>query len=234
MCVVSPHLDDAALSCGQLLVSRPGATVLTVCAGAPTGRAGEWDRATTGKEKASDALEERRREDTAAMAALGVSPVWLELGGIQYESEERAVTAIEDGLRAVLSAAPPLTVVAPLGIHHPDHVAVSDACLTLSAELGFDLYCFADVPYRLSFPEQLDARLRILRARSDALTALEPLEPVHAKRKRAAVGAYRSQLPALRAIHPRLEDSIDEPELYWHFVVGASRQQRSRAAKTFG
>lgn len=33
--VVSPHLDDAVLSCGCWLASRPGAAVVTVFAGRP-------------------------------------------------------------------------------------------------------------------------------------------------------------------------------------------------------
>ena len=33
--VLSPHLDDAVLGCGRLLSAHPGATVVTVYAGAP-------------------------------------------------------------------------------------------------------------------------------------------------------------------------------------------------------
>ena len=33
--VVSPHLDDAVLGCGRLLAAHPGATVITLYAGAP-------------------------------------------------------------------------------------------------------------------------------------------------------------------------------------------------------
>jgi LmbE family N-acetylglucosaminyl deacetylase len=33
--VISPHLDDAVFSCGQLLEVHPGATVVTIFAGRP-------------------------------------------------------------------------------------------------------------------------------------------------------------------------------------------------------
>jgi len=36
MLVVSPHLDDAVLSCGRLLAGRPGSVVATVFAGVPS------------------------------------------------------------------------------------------------------------------------------------------------------------------------------------------------------
>ncbi len=45
--VVSPHLDDAVLGCGQLLAAWPGATVVTVFAGKPAvypTPQREWDR----------------------------------------------------------------------------------------------------------------------------------------------------------------------------------------------
>ena len=32
--VLSPHLDDAVLGCGRLMAAHPGATVVTVYAGA--------------------------------------------------------------------------------------------------------------------------------------------------------------------------------------------------------
>jgi hypothetical protein len=33
--VVSPHLDDAVFGCGELIASRPGATVARLFAGPP-------------------------------------------------------------------------------------------------------------------------------------------------------------------------------------------------------
>src|SRR5436853_287558 len=46
MVAISPHLDDAVLSCGQLLAARPGSVVITVFAGMPRdgSQQTDWDR----------------------------------------------------------------------------------------------------------------------------------------------------------------------------------------------
>ena len=77
--VVSPHFDDAALGAAHLLSSHPGSTVVTVLAGRPPSypaEPSEWD-AEGGFKTGDDVVGARRKEDTAAMAVLGSSPVWL-------------------------------------------------------------------------------------------------------------------------------------------------------------
>ena len=57
--VISPHFDDAVLSCGHWLHMNPGAVVATVCSGKPErgSPASKWD-ARFGT--ADQAIEERR------------------------------------------------------------------------------------------------------------------------------------------------------------------------------
>ncbi len=67
--VLSPHLDDAVLGCGRLLAEHPGATVITVYAGAP-GAYPEpmthWDTI-SGFRAGDDVLAIRRGEDRGAL-----------------------------------------------------------------------------------------------------------------------------------------------------------------------
>jgi hypothetical protein len=79
VCFISTHLDDVALSCSHFLAAHPGATVVTVFAGAPPeSRVDGWNAKTTGEAYAPDALRVRRDEDALALAVVNASPYWLD------------------------------------------------------------------------------------------------------------------------------------------------------------
>ena len=79
--IVSPHLDDAVLSCGNFMASHPGVSVVTVFAGNPpaypTDPMRQWD-VQSGFAPGDDVMETRRHEDDAALEVLGAKPVHLE------------------------------------------------------------------------------------------------------------------------------------------------------------
>jgi LmbE family N-acetylglucosaminyl deacetylase len=73
--VLSPHLDDAVLGCGNLLAAHPGARVITVFAGAPPTYPDPmtwWDRL-SGFTTGDDPLAVRRAEDAGALGELGAT-----------------------------------------------------------------------------------------------------------------------------------------------------------------
>ncbi len=80
--ILSPHLDDAALSLGATIAyaSEVGlaVTVLTVLAGDPDSEepAGTWDTI-CGFATAGEAARVRRAEDANACEILGAEPMWL-------------------------------------------------------------------------------------------------------------------------------------------------------------
>lgn len=133
--VVSPHLDDAALSLGAAIAnaSAGGAavTVLTVFAGDPeaTVAAGPYDRS-CGYATAGEAARARREEDRRACAALGAIPVWLPFGDAQYQlgrSQDdvwAAVAPVLEGATAVLVPGFPLVP--------PDHAWIARLILARS------------------------------------------------------------------------------------------------------
>ena len=121
--VVSPHIDDAALSLGAAIscAARNGArvTILTVLAGDPAASepAGEWDRE-CGFGTAGEAAAARRTEDEAACAHLGATALWLPYSDHQYErggTDDEIRAAVVDAVGSSL----PLLPGFPLG--HPDH-----------------------------------------------------------------------------------------------------------------
>jgi LmbE family N-acetylglucosaminyl deacetylase len=87
--VLSPHLDDAALSLGAGIARATAAgarvRIITVFAYEPesTAPAGEWDRA-CGFRTAGEAARTRRAEDARACALLGAEPVWLPFRDFEY------------------------------------------------------------------------------------------------------------------------------------------------------
>jgi LmbE family N-acetylglucosaminyl deacetylase len=98
--VLSPHLDDAALSCGGLLAGMPAGlprTVITICCGNPVPRAPEPPPDAPAKaagrarnRKGFATPEERRAEDRAAMASVGAD--CLQLGFADAVYRRSAVT----------------------------------------------------------------------------------------------------------------------------------------------
>lgn len=121
--VVSPHLDDAALSLGAAIsrATRTGARVrvLTVLAGDLRSNepAGEWDRS-SGFVTAGEAARARRAEDAAACERLGARPVWLPYGDDQYE---RGGTDDEIRAAVVQAAGNGLVLLPGFPLAHDDH-----------------------------------------------------------------------------------------------------------------
>ena len=77
--VISPHLDDAALSCSLLLLEHPGSVVVTVFAGGPphVDPLSGWDVACNVFRPGDDVIARRRAEDAEACELLKASPVHL-------------------------------------------------------------------------------------------------------------------------------------------------------------
>jgi LmbE family N-acetylglucosaminyl deacetylase len=121
--VVSPHVDDAALSLGAAIshAARNGArvTILTVLAGdqGSTAPAGEWDRQ-CGFRTAGEAATARRTEDATACRSLGATAAWLPYSDQQYErggTDHEIRTAVVEAVGSSLPLLPGFPLV------HPDH-----------------------------------------------------------------------------------------------------------------
>jgi LmbE family N-acetylglucosaminyl deacetylase len=194
--VVSPHLDDGVLSLGASMASwaRRGETVglLTVLAGDPASSApaGGWDRR-GGFATEGDSARARREEDRRACTMLGVTPVWLPFGSVDYERHgdeddvRDAVGAALDGADTVLLPGYPLS--------HPDHAWLADV-LDGGVLGGRRVGLYAEQPYALR------ARVSPTTASRSAVEARFARSPVGLRDRFAKVRAirrYTSQLPLL-------------------------------------
>jgi LmbE family N-acetylglucosaminyl deacetylase len=169
---LSPHLDDAALSCGGLIWEQAqsglGVSIWNICAGFIPSRPlspfaqelhARWQ---TGPE----AVHARRDEDLLASARLGAKPVYLDIPDCIYrfrslpdgeqpliqgetdlqdaEPEENLVEHLAQVLRETLP--PSARVVCPMALgRHVDHRLARAA----AERSGLPLFYYADYPYVL-------------------------------------------------------------------------------------
>jgi len=213
--VVSPHLDDAVLGCGDLIASRPGAVVVTLFAGSPPPRAEatDWDAA-SGFGAGEDAVGRRRDEDRDALAVLSARPIWLPFLDAQYEMPP-APGEIARRLAEEVATAAPDAVVIPLGLWHGDHRTAHEAAVDAMPRChGVQWLAYEDAIYRAFPGDGLVERRRWLHERGIDTAPLPPGPPASAL-KRRSIDCYRSQLRALGSpAGPGWSDAL-EPERYW-------------------
>lgn len=214
---LSPHLDDAALSCGGAIARQAAAgepvLVLNICSGSPA----------PGTQFSPFAQEQHRRwalppaeavlrrlaEDAAALRVLGAAGRGLGLLDAIY----RMPLAYVDGatlfgavaptdslaeqlgaaLPALLAESPGAQIYAPLGVgNHVDHQATFAVAAALAAA-GAPITFYEDFPY-VARPGALEARLAAL-----GLAGTPAAVDIGAtiERKIAAIAAYASQLDVL-------------------------------------
>lgn len=155
--ILSPHPDDAALSCWHALSAAGEVSVINVFAAvpAPSQALSWWDR-TTGAASSAARMRERLVEDRIALARVGRTAVNLQFLDDQYrDGTSQALGEIVAELRRLLS--PETTVLAPAGIGaHPDHLLVRAAALTLR-DAGHHVALYAELPHaiRHGWPPEL-------------------------------------------------------------------------------
>lgn len=226
--VLSPHLDDAVLSCWHLLEGDADVVVVNVFGGEPEpGVATSWWDAMTGAADSASRMRERVAEDRAAMALAGREAVTLDLpeelyrrNGVRPDVSARLADVIP---RGSLVYAP-----AGLGIQHADHVLTRDTALSLRGHFG-EVRLYADLPHSHVFGRPgtpgidptpwWDSTLAGAGLPGHRLVRKDHrLDDRSFERKLAAVHAYRTQVPLLERYAP-LEDL--RYEVSWRFAEEA-------------
>lgn len=229
--ILSPHLDDAVLSCWHLLCGPGDVAVINVFAGSPPPGAGTswWDRA-TGSTDSAQRMGERRAEDLEALAVAGRTAIHLDFLDEQYEPVDQSVEKIVSRLHELID--PEVVVYAPAALgDHDDHERVRSAARELAAS-GQPVRLYADYPHAVQrgwpawvngttpragpgVAEHWDQRLGELgltRPRPD----VHHLSVAELERKSRALSAYRTQLPALAARFGEIEGFPAFPhEIIW-------------------
>ena len=220
--VISPHLDDAVLGCGALLATHPGTTVVTVFTGGPPVSPDpptHWD-ALAGFSAGDDVLGARKLEDTAALAAVGATPVWLDHYEHQYldRPDWAGAEAVVDSLEAAVRACEPTMVLMPFGLANPDHDVTHLASLAVRERFPEPAWlCYEDCGYK-HIPGMLAWRVAKLFRGGVWPTPVAIPTDGGREAKAAAVACYPSQLLALEAdwqLGPKLAAA---PEQFWRLA----------------
>jgi LmbE family N-acetylglucosaminyl deacetylase len=231
---ISPHFDDAALSCGGSigLQTACGLKVLVITAFAgvppadqqPSSFASRIHQQTNLPTSPHDAVKVRRREDAEAISALGGDTFWLDhLDALYrgnppyYQNDEELFGQIDQNdfsldeelgafLLKVYQRAPLATFYVPLGIgHHVDHQLCCSAGDRL-AQQGANLKFYEDFPY-VATPGALEARRRELGSGLE-----EELVEVSGslRLKEDAIACYTSQVPQLFGGVDQMHRSVED------------------------
>lgn len=230
--ILSPHFDDAVLSCWHVLTSAADVRVVNVFAGAPPAGAGAgwWDRE-GGAGDPADAVRARVGEDRRALALVGREATNLDFLDAQYRLDEQPIEPLVEALAAEVlpettvyapAAVGPLPAIQrspyPSGTPHPDHLALRTAALRL-AERGRDLRLYADLPHASVYASAPESWEDVLAAAGLDPLALErvatPLTGEAFERKLEAVRTYASQVAVIEDVFKR---RLDDPELLGHEV----------------
>jgi LmbE family N-acetylglucosaminyl deacetylase len=211
---LSPHLDDAVLSCGgriwQQVQAGDRVLVVTVFAGKPSSDVplSPFAQALHAAWGLVDATAARREEDAAALALLGAGSVYwpytdciyrqMPDGGFPYASEEALFGEVhpsDDALIAelagrfrALALEPASAIYAPLAVgRHVDHQIVRRAVTGLEG-----VTCYEDYPYA-GKPGAVEAALGMARWQEEVV----PLSSDALEAKIAAIACYSSQFITL-------------------------------------
>lgn len=214
--IVSPHFDDAVLSCGQLMAGRPDTVVVTVFGGTPRDTSlRPYDRL-CGFVDAAQAMRARRAEDERAVRELGGSTVHLEFVDDQYGEPNDFVDLVEQ-LSGVVASVSPEYVLAPVGLAHPDHQEVTRAAF--GAVEWRRLRFYEELPARVLWPELVPSQL-------EQLVGYYAEWPVRLERAYLGTGPLERKVHAAReyvsqrAVLGALEDgagwhAVQCPERFW-------------------
>ena len=229
--IMSPHLDDAVLSCWHLLCGPGDVGVINVFAGSPPpGSAPSWWDRATGATDSAVRMKERRAEDREAFAIAGRTATHLDFLDEQYEPPDQSIAEIAVKLRELID--PEVMVYAPAALgEHGDHERVRSAALELAAS-GQPVRLYADYPHAVErgwpswvngtkpeagsvVAEDWDRRLGevgITRPRPD----IHRLGAAEQEQKLKALSAYRTQIPGLASRFGEIEGFPAFPyEIVW-------------------
>lgn len=226
--VISPHLDDAALSCCLLLAANPGSRVTTIFADGPSSvrPLPPWDRAARCFADGADVMRIRREEDHKATALVRATAVHMSYWDRQYRNEHYGYyecTSDKQLLDAVaedlLGHGPDLTLdglVIPLGLGHPDHRLAADAGLMLAEDKPGQVFLYEELPYAVEDPAEVADRKERLAQRGFALEKDETLEFLDDRALKKAV--FRCHASQRRQLRWRAKKAIRTPERVWKLV----------------
>jgi LmbE family N-acetylglucosaminyl deacetylase len=224
--VISPHLDDAALSCSLLLAANPGSSLITLLAGGPPSvrPLTTWDRMARYFPEGADVTGVRRGEDISALAMLRAKAVHLTYWDRQYRNDHYGYQgpdeeALREAITAELLAGEPADYwVIPLGLGHPDHRLAAEVGLRLAERGTGEFYLYEELPYAAELSSEVVSRKRELAERGFALKEDPTLDIADDRGLKSA--AIRCHVSQRRLLRRRVRRAKRQPERVWKLLRG--------------
>lgn len=227
---LSPHLDDAALSCGgsiaRFVAAGDPVLVVNICSGSPPADSplsafAQQLHARWGLPPDA-AVQRRLHEDIEALETLGADSYQLDLLDAIYRSPadyqndatlfgpvapgDPLVAALLARLEPLAARFPAAIIYAPLGVgNHVDHQATYQAAMAL-AQRGYTVACYEDLPYA-TVPGALEQRLEQIGGAAMFLPTVTAIDAA-ITRKISAIEAYASQIGTLFGDGTQMERAI--------------------------
>jgi LmbE family N-acetylglucosaminyl deacetylase len=225
--VISPHLDDVALSCSLLLAANPGSYVTTVFAGGPPSvrPLTTWDRMARYFPEGADVVGVRRGEDISASALVRATPIHLmywdrqyrnECYGYQGLAEVELAEAITAELLSHRQQVPTDYWVIPLGLGHPDHRLAAEAGLMLAEREVGEFYLYEELPYAAELKSEVASRKRYFAERGFLLKEDPALDIADDRSLKSAV--IRCHASQRRTLRRRVWRARRNPERIWRLL----------------
>jgi LmbE family N-acetylglucosaminyl deacetylase len=227
--VISPHLDDASVSCSLFMAANPGSCLTTIFTDGPESvrPLTSWDRASRSFTDGADVMGTLREEDTKAAALIQATTRHLPYWDHQYRNDRYGYAGLPDRDLPEAIAADLLRQgqdpaaggwVIPLGLGHPDHRLAGDAALIVAERwLQFQpVYVYEELPYAVEGPAEVAGRKWRLAERGLTLEEDHTLRwPDDRALKKAVFGCHALQ----RHQHNwRAKTAIGTPERVWRLV----------------
>ena len=180
--IFSPHTDDAIFSLGDYIIdSDSNFIIASAFAGIPKDWAGYRKHIRL------------RQEHDEACAMIGAKVINGDLLDDVYGEQNKSLLISwikENIVKYDVEEVSPLNVFIPLGIHHPDHVLLSDCLFKIIDHYNCTFFIYAELPYRLAYPELYKSRLEYLHS----IYNLENVNVNFTQHKINAIKKYNSQI----------------------------------------
>lgn len=210
---ISPHFDDAILSCGAMMVKEDNTEIITVFSGAPINiNITEYDKK-CGFKSSFEAMNERALENNEAIKTIGIKEN-NNLGyhdGQYHVDREKDYKNIYNDLNNELLDSD--IVVAPVGILHEDHKLVRDIIIDLYTKTNqkWELWFYEEMPYRIVHPIEAQLSLNYLSVTFDLRLITTNSFDDSYKLKLEAIKKYKSQYNTGDIV----ENNLISAERFW-------------------
>ena len=142
--IFCPHTDDAIFSLGGYIIDNEHSfTIASAFAGIPIDEVGYKKHI------------KLRQEHDEACAMINAKSINGDLLDDVYGKQNEDI--LIDWIKNIIVNFDNIYI--PLGIHHPDHVLLSDTIFNLMKDFNKTYFIYAELPYRILYPEFYESRI---------------------------------------------------------------------------